>query len=155
MLLDFKKLKTIFSKELNRKLITSNKNVVRIKSKNPKVIEHFEDKRNYADIVLKQINKDRFYDFIFENKKDLIILDIGGNIGLFSLYVQDVAKVVYPIEPTPTHFEILKELTKDYQNIKPLNVAVHDKNEKVNFYINYLNSTMNGTANNYGIKIEV
>ena len=140
---------------LNRKLLTSKQQSIEIVSEDAKAIEHFEKPSNFADIVLDQINGDRFYDEIFEGEDDLTILDIGGNIGLFSLYAQDRAKAIYPVEPTPNHFHILKELTKDYPNIHPLNYAASNEDSTIDFYINEENTTMNSLANKYGTKVEV
>ncbi len=140
---------------LTRQLITSTGNKINITSDDAHVENHFNDQSNYADIVLNQINEDRFYDQIFDGEEDLTILDIGGNIGLFTLYAQDRAKVIYPIEPTPGHFHILKELTKEYDNVHPMNLAVSDHDGIIDFYINDENTTMNSLANQYGIKVEV
>lgn len=140
---------------LHRQLLTSKNKVIDIVSQNPKTQAHFENKENFADIVLNQINSDRFYDIIFKEENDLVILDIGGNIGLFSLYVHDTAKMVYSLEPTPDHFEILQELTANYPTIKPLNIALHNKDEEISFWISSENSTMNSSVNRYGTEIKV
>lgn len=140
---------------LQRRLLTSKQNVIDIISDDNLAENHFSNPSNYADIVLNQINQDRFYDEIFDGEDDLTILDIGGNIGLFSLYAQDRAKAIYPVEPTPNHFHILKELTKDYPNIHPLNYAAGNKMEVIDFFINEENTTMNSLANKYGKKVEV
>lgn len=140
---------------LHRELVTSKRQRIIIESDNPTIEEHFANKTNFADIVLDQINRDRFYDPIFEGEEDLVILDIGGNIGLFTLYAQDCAKAIYPIEPTPNHFDILTELTKDYSNVHPLNYAAYNEDTTIDFYINEDNSTMNSAVNEYGVKTTV
>jgi FkbM family methyltransferase len=140
---------------LQRQLLTSNNSIIDIVTEDGHAEEHFNNKANFADIVLNQINNDRFYDPIFEGEQDLTIIDIGGNIGLFSLYIHDKAKAVYTVEPTPGHFHILEELTKDYDNIQPINVAVHNEDTTIDFYISEENSTMNSSVNKYGTKVEV
>jgi FkbM family methyltransferase len=140
---------------LNRKLLTSKNTEINIISEDTKAIEHFANPANFADIVLNQINTDRFYDQIFDGEDDLTILDVGGNVGLFSLYAQDRAKAIYPVEPTPGHFHILKEFTKNYPNIHPINVAAHNEDTTIDFYISEENSTMNSSVNKYGTKVEV
>ena len=140
---------------LHRELVTSKFQRIMIDSDNPKAEQHFADQTNYADIVLDQINRDRFYDSIFEGEEDLTILDIGGNVGLFTLYAQDCAKAIYPIEPTPSHFELLTEFTKDYSNVHPLNYALYNEDTTIDFYINEDNSTMNSLVNKYGKKVPV
>lgn len=141
--------------KLERQLYTSGKSVINIESQDEMIINHFASPNNYADIVLNQINTDRFYDPIFEGEQDLVILDIGANIGLFSLYAHDTAKAVYSVEPTPDHYRILQELTGSYSNIHPINMAVHNSNGVIDFYISDENSTMNSSVNQYGTKIQV
>jgi len=140
---------------LQRQLLTSNQNTIDIISEDPAIEGHFNNPANFADIVLNQINTDRFYDNIFEGEENLTILDIGGNIGLFSLYIQDKASKVYAVEPTPSHYYILDNPTKDYSNIQPINVALHNEDTTIDFYISEENSTMNSTVNKYGTKVEV
>lgn len=138
-----------------RQLLTSNNKLIDIVSENKDIESHFNNSANYADIVLNQINNDRFYDPIFEGESNLTVLDIGGNIGLFSLYIQDKCKNIYTVEPTPSHFQILQELTSPYANIQPLNIALHNEDTNIDFYISEENSTMNSSVNKYGTKIEV
>jgi FkbM family methyltransferase len=140
---------------LKRRLLTSNNEIIDIISDDILAQEHFSNKFNFADVVLDQINLDRFYDPIFDGEQDLTIIDLGGNIGLFSLFIHDKAKAVYAVEPTPNHFHILKELTKDYDNIYPINLALHNQDTTIDFYISEENSTMNSSVNKYGTKVEV
>ena len=141
---------------LERELITSTGNTISIVSDDEKTVEHFENSNSFAEVVLSQINNDRIYDEIFDDDdSDLVVLDIGGNIGLFSLYLHDRCKAIYPIEPTPSHFSILEGLTNKFPNIKPLNVALHNEDGEIDFYISEENSTMNSSVNVYGKKVEV
>lgn len=140
---------------LQRKLITSKNSIIDIVSDDLQTQQHFYNPANYADVVLDQFNQDRFYDDYFKDKDNLTVLDLGGNIGLFSLFAQDRCKAIYTFEPTPTHYHILKELTKNYPNIHPVQLAVHNQDSKIDFYVMLDNSTMNSTYNTSGIKIEV
>jgi FkbM family methyltransferase len=140
---------------LHRQLFTSKNNIIDIISNDAIVEAHFSNPANYADAVLTQINQERLYDPIFEGEDNLTILDIGGNIGLFALYAQDRAKEIYSVEPTPSHFRVLKEFTKNYSNIHPLPYAVHNSDTIIDFYVNEENSTMNSSTIKYGNKVEV
>lgn len=140
---------------LQRQLLTSKHNTIDIVSEDEHAQAHFDNRANFADIVLNQINTDRFYDDILDGEDELTILDVGGNIGLFSLYAHDKSKAIYPVEPTPGHFHILKDLTKNYPNIHPINVALHNEDTTIDFYISEENSTMNSSVNKYGTKVEV
>ena len=140
---------------LFRQLVTANRGVVTIDTDEPRILDHFSNPNNYADVVLDMFNNDRFYDEFFQGWRDLKILDIGGNIGLFSLYAQDIASDIWTLEPTPAHFEILETLTLPYENIHALNIALHNQDKLIDFYISDNNSTMNSTVNQYGKKIAV
>ena len=141
--------------KLFRQLVTANRGVVTIDTDDQHILDHFANPANYADVVLDMFNNDRFYDGFFNGWSDLTILDIGGNIGLFSLYIQDKAKEVYSVEPTPSHFSILKEITKEYKNVHPINIALHSQDGPIDFYISNENSTMNSSVNQYGVKTTV
>lgn len=112
---------------------------------------------NYADLEHKNLNngqrtrvcfwfpaddlKNQFHE-IFENdvynphtnKKDLVVVDMGANVGLASLYFKDMAKKIYAIEPCPETFKCLEENTKMYPNIERFNYAISvDDNVKQKF----------------------
>lgn len=140
---------------LQRELLTSKQQRVLIETDDELIKQHFNNQNNFADIVLNQINTDRLYDDFFKDAEELTILDLGGNIGLFSLYIQDRATAIYSVEPTPDHFHILKELTKNYPNVHPINAAVHNEDGEIDFFISNENSTMNSTVNQYGTQIKV
>lgn len=140
---------------LQRQILTSKNTVITIETDDPVIQEHFTNPANYADVVLNQINHDRIYDQILDGEEDLVIIDIGGNIGLFSLYAQDCAKAVYPIEPTPNHYYILENLTSGYGNIHPQQIALYNEDTMLEFFISEENSTMNSAVNRYGNSIQV
>ena len=68
-------------------------------------------------------------------------MDIGGNVGLFSLYIQDRAKAVYTLEPTKDHFDVLSKMVERYDNIHPLNVALNNEDALIDFYISSNNTS--------------
>ena len=109
---------------------------------------YFDDPQSHIQTIIKQMKLEDFYFSHLKNKKDLVIFDIGANVGLVSLYMASCAKVIYSLEPSDLQHEILKSVTKDYQNIKPLKYALNDKTEDLTFYINPGNNTINSTVNN-------
>jgi len=141
--------------KIHRELLSSKMTRVMIDSEDEKIVRHFNNPRNYADVIIEQINTERMYDEMFEGEEDLVVLDIGGNVGLFTMYVQDCAKAVYTVEPTPDHFYILGELTKQFPNVHPINVALFNEDTEIDFYISEENSTMNSAVNQYGKKTPV
>tara|TARA_B100000579_G_C22728374_1_gene802901 strand:+ start:301 stop:1011 length:711 start_codon:yes stop_codon:yes gene_type:complete len=107
-------------------------------------VNHYNSPHSAASVIIRQFNEDNLYDFLKEYK-DLKIIDIGANVGLFSLYVSPVAETVYAIEPTPSHFSLLNEvlLTTDVKNIEPHQLGVYTENGTIDFNIHDINSTMN------------
>jgi FkbM family methyltransferase len=58
------------------------------------------------------------------------ILDIGGNIGTSAIYFARnfPAAVVHVFEPVPANYALLAKNVRPYQNIRPVNLALSDKN---------------------------
>jgi len=99
------------------------------------------------DIKLKKTDKEEFYTpldqqhfsdqyseiFIIEEykpalrKKDMVILDIGANMGLSILYFAPYAKMVYGLEPSAAHYKALEANVKDLTNVKiyPFGISSH------------------------------
>jgi FkbM family methyltransferase len=132
---------------LDKKIYTTKGREHVINSTNPAVVEWFERGTKEADVtqtenMLDQINNERLYDPVLADKEDLIVLDIGANIGLFSLYVQDSAKQIIALEPTPATFSVLTEMCKDVEKIKPVSVALSDHDGEIIFYV-HENPTIN------------
>ena len=93
--------------------------------------------------ILKQFNTD-FYWFLNE-QEDLNLIDLGANIGLFSMFVAPVCEKVISVEPTPSHFALLNELvdTAGIKNIEAHNLAIGVEDGEAEFNIHERNSTMN------------
>lgn len=72
-----------------------------------------------------------------------VILDLGANVGLWSLYLSSVAKTVYALEPSPEHYKILLDVLKatNTTNVVPLNQALWTANEVRQFCCNTTNRT--------------
>jgi FkbM family methyltransferase len=139
---------------LYRELLSSKKDIIKMQIDDPEIVQHFSNSANYADVILNQFNHEGFYGEYFDNKSGLTILDIGANIGLFSIFAQDSSQDVYAIEPTPTHFSILKKMIGPYSNIHPVNVALHNENRLIDFYVSQANSTMNSTVVQHGPNVK-
>ena len=125
-------------------IIASNQTPLQIEINEQSSISHFFAPQSYINtILIEQINRDKIYDFFFDGKKDLTILDAGANVGIFSVFCSPSSKMIYSIEPTPSHYNILKEVVKPFQNIKTINCAVWKKDEDIQFYIVDHNTTSN------------
>ncbi|MCB9362872.1 FkbM family methyltransferase [Candidatus Woesearchaeota archaeon] len=75
--------------------------------------------------------------------KDATVIDIGGQIGIFSTFVARKAAKVYTFEPTPENFEMIKKnikLNKLENTILPFNLAVGDKVGTLKIYLSQNNT---------------
>jgi FkbM family methyltransferase len=81
---------------------------------------------------LKEMWIDRLYDRFLIGKDNLVIYDIGANIGLFSRYVTPFAKKIYAVEPVTENFNCLVKNIDD--KVEPINKAVTNDGRKVKIY---------------------
>ena len=70
------------------------------------------------EILLKSKYKREY--FFPEELKPKVIFDIGGNIGITSIYLASLFPdaVIYTFEPLKENFEILQKNTSQIKNIK-------------------------------------
>lgn len=139
---------------IERQIKTSKQQNFTYQSRHPDVAAWFNNPENHTDIILKQINEERMYDPIFADRNDMVVLDLGANCGLFSLYAADSCSKIIAVEPTPTTFNVLEEIVKDNTKITPLQLAIGPHNETISFFINE-NSTTNSMLNRNGIETQV
>ena len=85
-----------------------------------------------------EIFKARIYAPYLENVKDAVVLDVGGNIGAFSLYASKYAKQVYTLEPSLIHFNTILHMLKhnEIENVKPIKKALFIDNKDYDFHHN-------------------
>lgn len=115
-------------------------------------VKHFADEKNCTSHTLDQIKDNIFEGMV--SKNDKVILDIGSNIGLFSLHFLPYAERIISVEPTPSHMAIQKEILNgticefeesalsDYTGVAPFDLCDH-------------NTTMNSLTYNSGNHIKV
>ena len=76
----------------------------------------------------------------FEIKNNDVIIDVGGHIGLFSLYASQFCKTgsIFTFEPMPENFQLLSENIKSnhLDNIHIFNLAVSNSNSFVKLFLN-------------------
>lgn len=70
------------------------------------------------------------YDFLNINKKD-VVLDVGANIGDFTLLASLKAKKVIAIEPNPDTFAVLLKNVASLANVTLINKAVGNSHKFV------------------------
>lgn len=108
----------------------------------------------YINTIKEQVNSG-MYDRLFNDRHDLVFLDIGANIGLVSIYAVPYCKRIVAIEPAPDVFPTLVKNTKNYTIIEPYCLALAPKDGDCQFFVNDLNFTASSTVNTYGKLISV
>lgn len=84
--------------------------------------------------------------YLLENvelPEDALIIDLGAQIGLFSVYASNKAKKIFSFEPVPENYKLMLkniELNKLENKIVPFNLAVSDKKEKQKIFLSEKNS---------------
>jgi FkbM family methyltransferase len=110
-----------------------NEDIINLDISSDTIQNHFNNPRCCTIPILNQTNSDYYNKFV--NEEDKVILDLGANIGLVSMHLSSYADKVISVEPTPSHFSILKHFTKDFKNIECVQGAISDKKEITQFYI--------------------
>ncbi len=115
----------------------------------PVVANHFNNASNYTDPLISEINGGLYSD-LFRDKKDLVFLDLGANIGLVSIYAAPACKRIVAIEPAPNTFAVLKAMTLKLPKIECAQLALAPDDGPVRFYVNGENTTASSTVNTFG-----
>lgn len=93
-------------------------------------IDYNDNKHQYD--VLKEIFINRFYSDYFPFYEKAVVVDIGANLGYFSIFASlnlNSESSIYSIEPSLQNFNILKSnLGNNFNNIFPYNYAIGNIN---------------------------
>lgn len=86
--------------------------------------------------ILKELYIEQVYEPHFLGKKDLTIFDLGGHIGLFSMYARKYAKVIHCVEPSAENYTFLRKNIEHngWDNVKTYNVALANKDGKTQLF---------------------
>jgi FkbM family methyltransferase len=80
---------------------------------------------------------------VFKNliKLNMTVVDIGANIGYFTLIASRLAGKVYAFEPEPHNYDLLVKniAVNNYKNIITIQKAVSNRSGKTRFYIDKVN----------------
>lgn len=108
-------------------------------------LEHYNLSSSFSNVILYQINQGMYGQLMQGLGSDSIILDLGGNIGLFSIYASPIVGKIISVEPTPSHLEIFKDLLSNLNinNVDIVSGAICTSNTSVLFNIGSSNTTMN------------
>lgn len=101
--------------------------------------------------IVTEIFYDKVYerDFVRLTNNDIVV-DIGANYGVFSLYSQLFnPKIVYSIEPLKSTFDHMSRNLNDY-NVMCINKAISDKDGYENFTVTDINGNNFSSKNSEG-----
>ena len=117
----------------NRHYVLNLKNGFKIKMR-----KNTTDLQAFVNVwILEEYKKEKF-----EINNNDTIIDVGGHIGLFTLYVSQFCKrgMIYAFEPMKNNFDLFKENIKmnNLKNVIVTNCAVTGKEEKIKIYENQL-----------------
>ena len=106
--------------------------------------KHFANPSNYGHTVLNQINSG-FYEAYIPFMKNKAVLDLGANVGLFSVFASKYAKKVYSVEPTESHQKVFSEIIEGLRikNVNLIKAAIVREDSTIPFFVDSANSTMN------------
>jgi len=72
---------------------------------------YFRDlEQSHITEMLYEMYKERVYAPFIEDKNNSVILDIGANVGVFSIYAYPFASKIYAMEPSSDHYEVLEKM---------------------------------------------
>lgn len=106
----------------------------------------------YIPYIFKEIYFEGVYADIFNQKKDMTVVDVGANAGIVTGYMRDYCKKLYAIEPSTEHFEALKKNKEfnGWDNVEIFNMAIAGKDGEVVMHKNSKNRTCNSYVLDYG-----
>lgn len=105
----------------------------------------------FIPYIYKEIYLDGVYVDIFNTKKDMVVVDVGANIGIVTQHMRDYSKKVYAIEPAKEHFEALKKNKEHngWDNVEIFNMAIADKDGEMTLNLNEKNRTCHSLTLDY------
>ena len=137
---------------MNLKLIDGTTHELQLDT--PELQSHFAVPNNCTREILHQFNDLDYYQR-FITKDDKVILDFGSNIGLFAIHVSPWAEKVVGYEPTPSHYALNLQLTREFTNIEVIQAAVGPHTGEIDFFTEPHNTTMNSMVPRSGEKTTV
>lgn len=104
----------------------------------------------FIPYIYREIYFEGVYTDILNGQKDLVIVDVGANIGVTVDHFKDYAKKVYAIEPSPENFAALKQNKEfnHWDNVELFNYALADKDGEMDFSQAPKNRTTNALLAN-------
>lgn len=105
----------------------------------------------FIPYIYREIYFEGVYIDVLNQQKDMVIIDVGANIGVTVDHFRKYAKKVYAIEPSPEHFTALKKNKEfnNWDNVELFEMALADKDGEMTIHTHEQNRTCNSITNDY------
>lgn len=89
--------------------------------------------------------------------RDSVVVDVGANVGVFSLFAARRARTVYALEPSSSNFALLRSNTAATKSIIPLNLAcaATDGQASLDISSNPVSFSLAGSSSNHKETVNV
>ncbi len=107
-----------------------------VKKKLPNGLEVYQNNEGETDFLYNEIfHKEMYFKNGITLADNSTVLDIGANIGMFTLFVNSKSKNcnVYAFEPLPPTYDILKLNTGSLPNVTAVNLGLSDEIKEAQF----------------------
>lgn len=97
--------------------------------------------RDWKNDHVIEVLKETFMENIYEPfiKKDMVVVEIGANVGIFTLWAYEHASKIYAVEPSFEHFDTLMHMltfNNMLDKVVPIQKAISNEEGKAKFYHN-------------------
>lgn len=106
----------------------------------------------YLPYIWREIYFEGVYVDSFNQRHDMVVLDIGSQVGLTVKHFQPYSKLVVAVEPATESFTALKKNKEfnNWDNVTLVNAAIADKDGEMTLNVNTNNRTCHSLNLNYG-----
>lgn len=108
--------------------------------------QHWIKPNSFAQYILdNEINPGLWHDDLLENlPENAVIVDLGMNVGMFTLYMNKPLRTFYCAEPSEPHIQIAEELFQKFNvTAQVFQGAIYNMNGSVRLFEDVNNTTMN------------
>src|SRR3990167_8920209 len=97
--------------------------------------------KDWKNDKVPELIKESFMENIYEPyiKKDMVVVEIGANIGVFTMWAYEYASKIYAVEASTEHFDTFMHMltfNNMLDKVVPINKAISNEEGKAKFYHN-------------------
>lgn len=106
----------------------------------------------FIPYIYREIYFEGIYRDILNGRSDMVIMDVGSNVGVTVQHFREHAKKVYAIEPLNAHYEALKKNKEfnEWDNVETFKMAIAGRDGEVTMHPLKTNMTCTSYTNDYG-----